>query len=527
MRTWIYARVSTLDQYLTGNSIEAQVKSCLEYAERNDLFLGESTNCGRPGVFLDGGKSAYTKRLMERPGGQLLLDSVRSGDTIIATATHRLFRKTSDMLVIMEKWVQQGVSVVFTDYPMLSTNTANGRAMLSIFAVIAQLKSELMSARIKEAFVLRKEQGKTVRLDKRCTFLEKVTPVSAGIRDILQEVARERDKSKFCFTGKVRAYARVSTKEQTVDQQKDCILKHLPPEMSDAEIVWYVDEGVSAYKTSMTKRGAGGALLNDLQEGDIVVTWRPDRIFRSLLDMANTVELIHSKGASLHTVEGGIRTDTPFGRTMVSLLSMLAEVESQEISRSTKQGNAISLAKGGRACKDRMPAFLRPMKDETRQVHFSFVQVITPEERKNLYTQLALTRSDYSSTEAAGRFICNQFLVSKGLPPLRGADGDPKKRYIRRLERMQKEEHSKVRAKVLHALKKYGKDTEVRYPICMLAITQTMRYMDEFLSTAKRIRGQIKEKQTRVLLANSSHDREGVLDLMNAVTPVESDRSVG
>lgn len=526
MRTWIYARVSTLEQYLTGNSIEAQVKSCLEYAERNDLYLGAMTNCGRPGVFLDGGKSAYTKRITERPGGAALMGSVRSGDTVIATATHRLFRKTSDMLVTMERWVQQGVSVVFTDYPMLNTNTANGRAMLSIFAVIAQLKSELMSARIKEANAMRRERPAEGIVAKQPETLPQEYPVSAGIREVLKEVARERERSRFCFTGKVRAYVRVSTKEQTVQQQKECILRNLPPEMKNAEIVWYADEGVSAYKVSMVKRGSGGALLSDLQPGDIVVTWRPDRIFRSLLDMANTVSLIHSKGAFLHTVEGGIRTDTPFGQTMVSLLSMMAEVESQEISRSTKQGKAVSVSCGGRACKDVLPVFLRPMKDEVRQVHFSFNQVFTSEERKSLYTQLAMTRKDYSSLDAACRFICNQWLTRKGLPPLKGSSGDPKKRYVKRLEKMQKEEKSPVRAKVLRVLKKYGEDTEVRYPICILSVAKVMRYMDEFLSTAKKISGQIRDKQNRILLANRGTDPDEMLTLMNAVSSNRSDRTI-
>lgn len=513
----IYARVSTFDQYITGHSIDAQVETGLTYAKNHDMHLGKETNCGLPGVFVDGGKSAYTKRLAERPGGISLISAVKTGDTVIATATHRMFRRTSDMLVTMERWVQQGISVIFTDYPMLSTNTANGRAMLGIFAIIAQLKSELTSARTKEALQLARDKPKEVVQPKApLETSEGLLKINVG--EVMQEVVRDREASKFRFTGLIRAYVRVSTKDQTVEQQKVCILRYLPADMRDAQIVWYEDEGASAFKTSMTKRKAGARLLADLQEGDILVAWRPDRVFRSLLDMAKTTELIHSKGAFLLTVEGGIRTDTPFGRTMVSLLSMLAEVESQEISRSTKHGCMVALAQNPQARAVRMPKFLRGMKDHATQKHFAFNQMFSPEDRMNMYIQLTLTGKNYRNRQTACRIISNKWLRRRGLPPVSGEVSETMRSYLNKVKKLQKVEFTERRDKLIRVLNKYPKDTEVMYPINITTIGWVGPRQDEFLRVARKLTGRIKDKQALIAIAGQCVSPDHAVDLLKRLS---------
>lgn len=512
MSCYIYARVSTFDQFITGHSVDAQTEVCLRLAMAEGLILGTETNCGLPGVFIDGGKSAFTKKLMQRAGGSRMLSVLKPGDTVIATATHRLFRRMGDMVNVMDMWVQNSIDVRFVDYPMLNTNSANGKAMLYIFAVIAQMKSELISARVKEARLVikaRKEQP-VVKVQKVEAPTPPITLKSINVGEVLQEVSRQRDANQFKFTGKVRAYIRVSTKEQTVEQQRVCILRSLPADMKDAETVWYEDEGESAFRTSLSKRKSGSQMLKDLQSGDIIVAWRPDRVFRSLLDMANMVEKIHDTGAYLFIVEGGLRTDTPLGKTMVSLLSLMAEIESQEISRSTKLGQMVAVGVNEAARVGRLPKCLRAMDDRHDQKHFSFNQFFTTEERFYMYQQLALTGKQYRNRKTACRVISNMWLARKGFPPLTGLLHDTKKSYLARLKILQQTEWTTRKAKLIRVLEKYTNGPLVMYPINITTIGWVGPRQEEFFAAAKRLTGKIRDKATLTAILTTCKHADGL-----------------
>lgn len=504
MSTYIYCRVSTFDQYITGHSIDAQAEVCLKLVAAEGLFLGTATNCGLPGVFVDGGKSAYTKKLHQRAGGSMLLNNLKAGDTVVVTATHRLFRNMADMVNTMEGWVMMNVSVRFVDYPMLNTNTANGKAMLYIFAVIAQMKSELISARTKEAMEFCRTKKATppampVELQKE--YPPPIQLKSYDVGRVMQEVAQQRDANRFIFTGKVRAYVRVSTKAQTVIQQKGCIQKYLPADLAAAETVWYEDEGESAFRTGLSKRKAGSRLMKDLQPGDIVVAWRTDRVFRSLLDMANMVEAIHAAGAYLFIVEGGMRTDNPLGKTMVSMISLMAEVESQEISRSTKLGLMVAVGVSPAARAKNMPKCLRGMQDRPDQKHFSFNQCFTSEERFYMYQQLALTQKQYRDRKTACRVISNQWLIRKGLPPMGGKVNESLETYRSRVKALNKAEPNAKLTALLRVLSKYDKGTDVNYPINLTTIAWVGRRQEEFFKAAKKFTGRIRDKESLTAVA--------------------------
>lgn len=516
MSTYIYARVSTFEQFHSGFSIDSQCTSGLTYAKNNLLLPGLATNCDLPGVFIDGGKSAYTKRLSQRPGGQAMMAVLKPGDTVIATATHRLFRKMSDMVTTMEYWVDNGISVVFTDYPMLSTTTANGRAMIRIFAVVAELKSDLTSARVREARMLSKDKPKEPKAAP-IVYAPIENPTSKDIGSVMQAVMADRERSKFRFTGKIRAYVRCSTKDQTVEQQRLCILKQLPQDMKDSEIVWYEDEGASAFKTSLSKRKAGAKMLSDLQAGDIVVAWRPDRIFRSMLDMARMTEAIHAKGSFLMTVEGGIKTDTPFGKTVVSLLSLLAEVESQEISRSTKQGLMIAAGVNPDAQVARLPKMLGECKDTSRQKHFCFNQFFTKAERFSMHIQLTLTEKHFRDRRTACRVISNQWLKRKGLPSVTGENGNTLAAYQAKVKAMQREQFSEKRDRLLGVLQKYDKGTLVMYPLNVDTIAHVFRRQTEWIRVAKMIPGRLRDKEGLTAMVATCRDQAEAVKLMGVL----------
>jgi putative DNA-invertase from lambdoid prophage Rac len=511
MLTYIYIRVSTFDQALHGYSIEAQTKICLKYCEANGLVLGPLTNCGIPGVIVDCGRSAYKKKLNKRTGGFMLLGALKVGDTVIATATHRLFRNTGDMVTTMEHWVETGVNVRFTDYPMLDTHTANGKAMLSMFAVMAQMKSELMSARVKEANLYKATGGKPVKLP--------VEPLPQPFRvsvknevEIMQALAAERNAPRYNFTGTIRAYIRVSTRDQTVEQQRKCLLNSLPAGADPDKVVWYEDEGYSAFKLGVANRPAGKQMMQDIQAGDLIIVWRPDRIFRSVKDMADTVSTINDMGVSIFITETGIRTDTSMGRMMMSMLTVMAELESEEISRSTKQGMFVAIAENPALRAATAPKFLRSMKTHQRQKYYAFEDVLTAEDRRTMFMQFHLTHKNFSTRKAACRIVSNNFLKSIGLPPISGKEFEPIGPYIARLKKQQRTCPTIIGQKVLKKLKA-SKLTGVGYPINPMSVSRAAPLMDDWMRISKSIEGNPREKLLRTALACQCDSPEIVVEL--------------
>jgi DNA invertase Pin-like site-specific DNA recombinase len=514
MSVWIYARVSTFDQYVNGYSVDQQVRSCLEYAKQHNMMLGDSTNCDLPGVFIDGGKSAFKKKLFQRPGGNLLMQNAKPGDTIIALATHRLFRQFGDMVAVMDKWVTDGVNVRFVDYPTLNTDTANGKAMLYIMAVMAQLKSELISARVKEAKGLAGVKQKPEPPTPKPTIMEKT---SKDLGAVMQQMQVEREKSKFTFNGRVHAYVRVSTKDQTVDHQIEMIKKQIPEDMKNSEIIWYSDEGASAFKTKFERRKAGGQMLQALKPGDMVVAWRPDRLFRSLIDASRVLEKIHATGASLTIVEGNIRTDQAQGRMLMQMMSMFAEMESQDISRMTKLGHFGSIGVNPAARAVRMPKLLRSMKKHHLQKYYQFEDVLTPEERFYMHIELSLTQHNYRDRRTACRVISNKYLAKKGLAPVSGEFGDLVKTYVKRLKNMQKVEFSTRRQRLIDRLKKEPDGAEIRYPLNVSTIAWIDKRQKEFLRVAKMFPGRLRDKQALTMLASSCASPEAAVAFVERV----------
>ena len=516
MATYIYARVSTMEQYVTGHSIEGQCEACLKFCQQHGLILGEASNSGRPGIFVDGGKSAFKKKLIARAGGSRKLGVLKPGDTVVATTTHRLFRRMADMASTVEQWIEQGISVRFIDYPMLSTNTANGKAMLYIFAALAQMKSELISARVKEAYAFAKaKKHKAAPVVEHAPQPIVILPeiLHNNLGEIMQAASLSKEV-KQSITGKLRGYIRVSTKEQTVGQQQLAIEKHTPTDIAGREIQWYSDEGESASKKSLSKRPAGASLLADLQPGDIVLAWRGDRVFRSLLDMARMVDQIHKAGAFLLIVEGDIRTDTQTGHMLVSMISIMAEIESQDISRSTKMGNFAALASSEKLRRRRLPKMFKGYGNPWLQKHFGFIEFFSNADRLNMYYQLYLTHTQYSDRRTACRVISNQWLVHKGLPHVEGEIGETPGRYLARLKAMQREEFSVRRADAVSKVEAMPKGLMVTYPIDVSTIAEMWPVLCRFLSAAKKTKGRLQSKMSLTAVISGGLDQDAVVGVI-------------
>ncbi|WP_308817766.1 recombinase family protein [Pseudonocardia alni] len=78
--------------------------------------------------------------------------------------------------------------------------------------------------------------------------------------------------------------------------------------------------------------GAGPWLRDRLDEFDVIVAWKLDRVGRNARDMSSLVNFLTDHGKTLATVQDAIDIATPVGRMLVYILATLAEMELTSIS---------------------------------------------------------------------------------------------------------------------------------------------------------------------------------------------------
>ena len=99
---------------------------------------------------------------------------------------------------------------------------------------------------------------------------------------------------------------------------------------------WTVDEifvecGVSG-STPLAERPQGQRLLTRLAAGDIVITSKLDRMFRSALNALEVLQQLQARGVSLHMIDlGGDVTGNGVSRLFFTILSAVAEAERDRI----------------------------------------------------------------------------------------------------------------------------------------------------------------------------------------------------
>lgn len=148
-------------------------------------------------------------------------------------------------------------------------------------------------------------------------------------------------------------YARVSTNGQTTENQLR-ELRQAADRLGWEVVGEFVDHGISGAK-GRSDRPQLDAMLKGVsrKDFDIVASWSVDRLGRSLIDLVNLLQELHSTGVDLYLHQQGINTTTPAGRALFGMMGVFAEFERgmiQERVRSgmarakdvgTKSGNAI------------------------------------------------------------------------------------------------------------------------------------------------------------------------------------------
>jgi DNA invertase Pin-like site-specific DNA recombinase len=130
-------------------------------------------------------------------------------------------------------------------------------------------------------------------------------------------------------------YARVSTREQTIDLQVDAL--------TQAGCTTVYTEVISGARAD---RPILAQLLEMLRVGDVLVIWKLDRLGRSLTHLLAIVTDLMTHQVGLKSLNDPIDTTTPQGRLIFNLFASLAEFEREVIRERTQAGLSAARARG-------------------------------------------------------------------------------------------------------------------------------------------------------------------------------------
>lgn len=130
-------------------------------------------------------------------------------------------------------------------------------------------------------------------------------------------------------------YARVSTLDQSLDLQKDALLKAGCQEIFD-DIV----SGSKSNREGLDK------LLKYVRPGDTVVVWKLDRLGRSLKNLIELIQLFSEKNVGFKCLQENIDTTTASGKLFLHIFGALAEFERALIKERTLAGLKAAADRG-------------------------------------------------------------------------------------------------------------------------------------------------------------------------------------
>jgi len=137
------------------------------------------------------------------------------------------------------------------------------------------------------------------------------------------------------------AYARVSTKEQTTENQR------IEIERAGYKVdYWYADEGVSG-KLSALQRPEFAKLLQQIRDGETLVVAKLDRLGRDAQDVLATVKALASRRIEVIVLQlGKLDLASAAGKLMLTMLAAVAEMERDLLVERTQSGLARAKAEG-------------------------------------------------------------------------------------------------------------------------------------------------------------------------------------
>jgi DNA invertase Pin-like site-specific DNA recombinase len=130
-------------------------------------------------------------------------------------------------------------------------------------------------------------------------------------------------------------YARVSTQDQTLNLQKDALVK-----LGCNKIFTDTASGAKAERTGLNEA------LEYVREGDTLVVWRLNRLGRSLKHLIETISQLDTRKIGFKSLTENIDTTTSGGKLIFHIFGALAEFERNLIRERTNAGLQAARARG-------------------------------------------------------------------------------------------------------------------------------------------------------------------------------------
>ena len=132
-------------------------------------------------------------------------------------------------------------------------------------------------------------------------------------------------------------YARVSTSAQSLELQVKALQ----------------EAGVKKHRI-FTDKGSGSNMERDglrllqlkIEEGDVILVKKLDRLGRDTADMIQLIKEFDETGVAVRFLDDGISTEGTMGKMVVTILSAVAQAERQRILERTNEGRLEAKAKG-------------------------------------------------------------------------------------------------------------------------------------------------------------------------------------
>ncbi len=141
---------------------------------------------------------------------------------------------------------------------------------------------------------------------------------------------------------RVFTYCRVSTEAQTTDNQ----IQEIATAGFDVLPARAVTETISG-STAASERPGFRKLLNKLEDGDVLVVTKLDRLGRNAMDVRATVEALAGMGVRVHCLAlGGVDLTSPAGKMTMGVIAAVAEFERDLLVERTQAGLARARSEG-------------------------------------------------------------------------------------------------------------------------------------------------------------------------------------
>jgi DNA invertase Pin-like site-specific DNA recombinase len=138
-------------------------------------------------------------------------------------------------------------------------------------------------------------------------------------------------------------YARVSTRDQSLDLQIDAL------EKAGAERIYSEKESGGKWDRQELAR-----CLDHLRRGDTLIVYKLDRLARSQKQLIEIADRLRDEDVELYSISEQLDTKTAMGRAMFGMISVMAELERNMIVERTAAGLAAARARGRRGGRPKM-----------------------------------------------------------------------------------------------------------------------------------------------------------------------------